>query len=79
MIPEIRRRFGTHLSDEEVLLRIIFPEEHVRALLAQPPLETTAGGDRPDLLNLVHAVLERGRAGSVSIEGDGVAVSARFG
>jgi oxaloacetate decarboxylase (Na+ extruding) subunit alpha len=78
MIPEIRRRFGSHLSDEEVLLRIIFPEEHVRALLAAPPLEATAGGNRPDLLNLVRAVLGRGRAGSVSIEGDGVAVSARF-
>jgi hypothetical protein len=29
MIPEIRRRFGTHLSDEEVLLRIIFPERRL--------------------------------------------------
>lgn len=78
VIPEIRRRFGSHLSDEEVLLRIIFPEEHVRALLAAPPLEATAGGTCPDLLNLVRAVLGRGRAGSVRIQGDGVAVSARF-
>src|SRR5581483_6181394 len=33
-----RERFGTRISDEELLLRLTMPEEQVDAMLAAPPL-----------------------------------------
>jgi len=77
MVPEVRRRLGRGLSDEEVLLRIMFPEEHVEALLAATARDGAPHADTP-LLELVRHVLGSRRAGAVSVQIDGLAVSARF-
>ena len=78
MVPQVRKRFGGRLSDEEVLLRIMFPEEHVEAVLAAPPLEASPLRAGTPLLDLVREVLGRRRSAAVSIRADGMAVSARF-
>jgi len=78
MVPQVRKRFGGRLSDEEVLLRIMFPEEHVEAVLAAPPLEASPLRAGTPLLDLVREVLGRRRSGAVSIRADGMAVSVRF-
>lgn len=40
MVEPMRARFGGRISDDEVLLRIMFPEEHVEAMLARAPGRT---------------------------------------
>jgi oxaloacetate decarboxylase alpha subunit len=77
MVPAVRARFGGRISDEETLLRIMFPEEHVEAMLAAPPLDGAPRVDTP-LLELVRQVLGRRRAGSVHVETGGVSVAATF-
>jgi hypothetical protein len=55
----------------------MFPEEHVEAMLAAPPLDGAPRVDTP-LLELVRQVLGRRRAGSVHVETGGVSVAATF-
>jgi oxaloacetate decarboxylase (Na+ extruding) subunit alpha len=51
-----RQRFGSGISDEELLLRLTMPQEQVDAMLAEPPLRTRAvpppraSGDPRELL-----------------------------
>jgi oxaloacetate decarboxylase (Na+ extruding) subunit alpha len=77
MVAEARRRVGHDMADEEVLLRIMFPEEHVQALLAAAPGHETLHAGMP-LMDLVRHMLGRRRSGVVSVRTDGLAVSARF-
>ncbi len=41
---EIRKKLGSNLSDDELILRVLFPEEHVEATIAAGPIKT----DYPD-------------------------------
>ncbi|MBI2526045.1 MAG: pyruvate carboxylase subunit B [Candidatus Rokubacteria bacterium] len=77
MVERVRARFGGRLTDEEVLLRIMFPEEHVEAMLAAPP----RAGRRPSvatpLVDLVRALVTERRFVSVRLETPEVRVTAR--
>jgi len=39
MVERVRARLGAGVSDDELLLRIMFPEEHVEAMLARARME----------------------------------------
>lgn len=39
-IKDLRRKFGDGISDEELLLRTLYREEHIKALLAAGPIKT---------------------------------------
>ncbi len=39
-IRELRRELGAKLSDDELVLRALFPEEHVNATIASSPIKT---------------------------------------
>jgi oxaloacetate decarboxylase alpha subunit len=58
-----RERFGSRISDEELLLRLTMPEEQVDAIglgphaAATPPLTTTSGGS--PVATLLREVVER--------------------
>jgi hypothetical protein len=75
MVERVRARVGGRISDEELLLRIMFPEEHVDAL--------RAARDRPalsaamPLVELVRELCVRRRYAFVSLQTDRVKVTAR--
>ncbi|HSS34437.1 MAG TPA: hypothetical protein VLL27_14270 [Solirubrobacterales bacterium] len=48
-VAEFREKLGKSLSDEELLLRYLCPEEQVDKLLAGPPLRTDPPATSPDL------------------------------
>lgn len=77
MVAPMRARFGGRISDEEILLRIMFPEEHVEAMLAAPPLGSAPSVETP-LLDLVRQVLGQRRQGRVDLRTSGVSVAATF-
>ncbi|PWU25197.1 MAG: biotin carboxyl carrier protein [Candidatus Rokuibacteriota bacterium] len=58
-----RERFGSRISDEELLLRLTMPEEQVEAMLASPPVEIsrppTTRPARSPLVALLQEVAER--------------------
>ena len=39
MVERVRARLGAGVSDDELLLRVMFPEEHVEAMLARAGVE----------------------------------------
>jgi oxaloacetate decarboxylase alpha subunit len=48
-LDEFRRRLGPSLSDEELLLRYLAPQEHVDKMLASGPLRTEPPARSPEL------------------------------
>ena len=78
MVEKVRARFGGRLSDDEVLLRIMFPEAHVEAMLAAPPLDAGSPSVDTSLVDLVRHFVGQRRTAYVSVEVDGVRLSARF-
>jgi oxaloacetate decarboxylase alpha subunit len=48
-VAEFRQKLGKSLSDEELLLRYLCPEEQVDKMLAGPPLRTDPPAASPDL------------------------------
>jgi len=58
-----RERFGTKISDEELLLRLTMPAEQVDAMLASPPAHERARrlarGDRDPLVRLLAELAKR--------------------
>ena len=77
-VQQVRTRFGGRISDDELLLRAMFPEEHVEAMLAAPPLEGRSPSVDTPIVALVRDVVGRRRTGVVTIETGGVRLSARF-
>ncbi|HEX6229212.1 MAG TPA: hypothetical protein VFZ41_07085 [Solirubrobacterales bacterium] len=71
-IEEVRKRLGTNLSDEELLLRWFAPEEHVDEMLERGPLRTEPhphdGGPVQQAIDLIAASSEA-RHLSVSLAG----------
>jgi len=77
-VAEVRARFGGRISDDEVLLRIMFPEAHVEAMLGAPPIAARGPAVDTPIVALVREALDQRRTGSVSVQRDGVRLSARF-
>jgi oxaloacetate decarboxylase alpha subunit len=71
VVEKVRARFGGKISDEEVLLRVMFPEEHVEAMLAAGPMRTEAPSVRQPLVELIRELCARRDVASVHIKKDG--------
>lgn len=71
VVEKVRARFGGKISDEEVLLRVMFPEEHVEAMLAAGPMRTEAPSVRQPLVELIRELCARRDVSSVHIKKDG--------
>ncbi|MBI2528515.1 MAG: hypothetical protein HYV93_21340 [Candidatus Rokubacteria bacterium] len=77
VIERVRARFGGGISDEDVLLPIMFPEEHVEAMLAAPPLAGRPPSVATPLVDLVRALVTERRFASVRLDTPEVRVTAR--
>jgi len=68
-IAELRREIGRpHISDDELLLRVLFPAEHVEATLAAGPIRRTVpAGHRPPLA-LLQELVRRKDVSAIELE-----------
>ena len=67
-LAEVRQQLGTHLSDEELLLRFLIPAEHVDAMLAAGPIRTRPRTGASELLeDLSELVSNPGKANRISV------------
>lgn len=72
MVERVRSRFGGRISDEEVLLRIMFPEEHVEAMLAVGARRRRAPSVAVSLVDLVRELCARRQVAAVYLKKDAV-------
>jgi oxaloacetate decarboxylase alpha subunit len=66
-VPELRRRFGAHISDEELVLRAVMPGEHVDAMLAAGPSRVSYHPSSSAPLRLIRELTKRRDLSYVSI------------
>jgi oxaloacetate decarboxylase alpha subunit len=76
-VPRLRAAFGGSISDDELLLRIMFPDEAVTSMLAAGPLPRELPEARQPLVDLVEALAARTDVTSVHLYGGDVTVSPR--
>lgn len=68
-IDELRKEIGhPNISDDELLLRILFPEEHVNATIAAGPIQTTYPSGHKPLLCLIQELTKRNDYTSVHLQ-----------
>jgi oxaloacetate decarboxylase alpha subunit len=68
-IAELRKEIGRpNISDDELLLRILFPEEHVNATLAAGPIQTTYPSGHKPLLCLIQELARRNDYTSIRLQ-----------
>ena len=70
-LPELRRRIGATLSDEEFLLRATMPEGQVDAMKAAGPAKRRYNPEVAPVMNLLRQVAARTDLSGVSIEKEG--------
>lgn len=76
-LDELRQRFGSHLSDEEFLLRATMPAGQVDAMVAAGPARRDyRPGPRP-VMRLIQALTARNDLHDVSVEGRGMKLRLR--
>jgi oxaloacetate decarboxylase alpha subunit len=68
-IAELRKEIGRpNISDDELLLRILFPEEHVNATVAAGPIKTTYPRGHKPLLCLIQELTKRNDYTSIRLQ-----------
>ena len=72
MVERVRARFGGSISDEEVLLRVMFPEEHVEAMRSARPMRPAAPSVAVPLVDLIRELCARRDVSAVYLKKDGV-------
>ena len=70
-LPELRKRIGPQLSDEEFLLRATMPAEQVNAMKAAGPAEQTYDPEMTPVMNLIRELTARQDITHISIEKQG--------
>jgi oxaloacetate decarboxylase alpha subunit len=65
-VAEFREKLGRNLSDEELLLRYLCPEEQVDEMLAGPPLRTDPPASSPELGDQLMRLIEEAKARPIS-------------
>jgi len=70
-LPELRRRIGAQLSDEEFLLRATMPAGQVDAMKAAGPAQRTYDPDMSPLMSLIRQLTARNDITHLSIEKEG--------
>ncbi|HEY6787252.1 MAG TPA: hypothetical protein VI365_08060 [Trebonia sp.] len=74
-IPALRRRFGTRMSDEELLLRFAMPAAEVDAMKAAPPPATHYNPAAQPVLRLLRELRDRPPAAELTVEKPGFRLS----
>jgi oxaloacetate decarboxylase alpha subunit len=68
-IAELRKEFGRPtISDDELLLRILFPEEHVDATLAAGPIRKIYPSGHKPLLALIQELTQKRAFSSIHVQ-----------
>jgi len=70
-LPELRRRIGAQLGDEEFLLRATMPAGQVDAMKAAGPAQRTYDPDMSPLMSLIRQLTARNDITHLSIEKEG--------
>jgi oxaloacetate decarboxylase alpha subunit len=70
-LPELRKRIGLELSDEEFLLRATMPAEQVDAMKAAGPASQIYDPVRTPVMNLIRQLIARRDIAHVSVEKNG--------
>lgn len=78
-VPRLRAAFGAAISDDELLLRIMFPDEAVTTMLAAGPIRRELPDPGRPLVDLVAALAARADVRHVDLHGDGLALSLTLG
>lgn len=76
-IADLRRKMGFHVSDDELLLRLIMPEEHLNAMLAAGPLKKEYPGPEKPVVELVEKLLNRRNAAYIRVQKGGFSLALR--
>ncbi len=76
-LPELRRRIGQELSDEEFLLRATMPEGQVDAMKSAGPAERTYDPDMAPAVNLIRQLTARRDITYLSVEKEGFKLELR--
>jgi pyruvate/oxaloacetate carboxyltransferase len=75
-ITELRKGMGRpNLSDDELLLRILFPEEHVEATLAAGPIERDYPSGHKPAMALIQELTKRKDFSSIHVQRKSFALS----
>ena len=68
-VSELRKEIGRpNISDDELLLRILFPEEHVNATLAAGPIQKAYPSGHKPLLALIQELTQSRELSSIQVE-----------
>jgi oxaloacetate decarboxylase alpha subunit len=67
-LADLRRQFGSHLPDEEFLLRAVMPGEQVDAMLASGPSRATYTPEAAPILSLLRQLAARPQARDIVVE-----------
>jgi len=68
-IEELRKDVGRPgISDDELLLRVLFPEEHVEATIAAGPIHTSYPGGHKPMMALIHELTKHEDLGYIHIQ-----------
>ncbi|WP_238367943.1 hypothetical protein [Mesobacterium pallidum] len=70
-LDELRRKFGTRLSDEEFILRAVMPGDQVDAMKAAGPARRDYDARRKPVMDLMRELTSRKGLGDVKIERPG--------
>ncbi len=74
---DLRKKFGPRMSDEEMLLRAVMPEDQVDAMLARGPAKLGYNPDTRALVELLRDVTARKDVRDLEIEKPGLKISLR--
>ncbi len=77
-IAELRKEVDRNgISDDELLMRILFPEEHIEATIAAGPINTSyPRGDKP-VMTLIQELTARNDFSFIKVEKEGFSLSIR--
>jgi oxaloacetate decarboxylase alpha subunit len=78
-LPRLRAALGRAVSEDELLLRAMFPDEQVSAMLAAGPAPRDLPGARRPLVELCRGLAARRDVTYVDLRGDGFALTMRMG
>lgn len=76
-LPELRKKFGAHLADEEFLLRAVMPAEQVDAMLAAGPARRRYNPALRPAMSLLRGLLQKDQFNHVAVEAKGVKIELR--
>jgi len=76
-IEDIRREMGSHLSDDELLLLVLAPEDDFKAMQAAGPIKTEYSGATKPLAAFIKELMKRKKSTYISIQKDNFSLTLR--